>query len=202
MNHDRLNNESWFIFLNYKNNWSSLFFAWDKDNIINQEEIESVKFPMLRSEPWNYSFNPHTYERCDFRFKFSCPTICVSIHTPTRGVTLINGLPTSIWLSFNPHTYERCDHLHHQKGYHYLCFNPHTYERCDFQFNEVAWDSYCFNPHTYERCDLQVCCYCNYLSVSIHTPTRGVTSSSSIKRRCPGSFNPHTYERCDAEQLL
>ena len=33
--------------------------------------------------------------------------------------------------------------------------------------------------------------------VSIHTPTKGVTSESYLKTLGPWSFNPHTHEGCD-----
>ena len=80
----------------------------------------------------NFSFNPHTYMRCD------------------KQMQDLSGWDNG----FNPHTYMRCDamrsykvtlgvkfqstHLHEVwlvpfiiNGFP-LCFNPHTYMRCDF----------------------------------------------------------------------
>ena len=34
-------------------------------------------------------------------------------------------------------------------------------------------------------------------TVSIHTPTKGVTYSPRLASRCARSFNPHTHEGCD-----
>ena len=38
--------------------------------------------------------------------------------------------------------------------------------------------------------------------VSIHTPTKGVTSESYLKTLGPWSFNPHTHEGCDSSAVI
>ena len=79
--------------------------------------------------------------------------------------------------------------------------------------------STCFNPHTHEGCDLCTQWYRPYFDVSIHTPTKGVTTvfdlsvgltefQSTHPRRVWLSvslisilflcFNPHTHEGCDS----
>ena len=54
-------------------------------------------------------------------------------------------------------------------------FNPHTYMRCDSKKDWRRVSFPCFNPHTYMRCDSSVTGIFRHLSVSIHTPTWGVT---------------------------
>ena len=98
------------------------------------------------------------------------------------------------------------------------CFNPHTYMRCD-RMPSFRWHLHiCFNPHTYMRCDRAGNSLTTWLTVSIHTPTWGVTISSwtiSVGKEFQSthlhevwrqrslhipptiSFNPHTYMRCD-----
>ena len=56
-------------------------------------------------------FNPHTHEGCDFAYRaiFSCAL--VSIHTPTKGVTVkIFGLPVSLPVSIHTPTKGVTDH--------------------------------------------------------------------------------------------
>ena len=101
-----------------------------------------------------FSFNPHTYMRCD----------PIDLH--------IRRIRTS----FNPHTYMRCDQLKRLLDVERLSFNPHTYMRCDQRrwtnwFARIRFQSthlhevwprlqdikikiyLCFNPHTSMRCD-------------------------------------------------
>ena len=82
----------------------------------------------------------------------------VSIHTPTKGVTLADEegriLP--------------------------YCFNPHTHEGCDTTFVEHSSDYFSFNPHTHEGGDVIDNQSMQLSGVSIHTPTKGVTAC------CPG----------------
>ena len=122
----------------------------------------------------------------------------VSIHTPTKGVTLLRWQlvkwllfqsthPRRVWLynlSAIQRSFEVSIHTP-TKGVTYvgmvnMCyatsFNPHTHEGCD----PDGWSywcsaSNCFNPHTHEGCDntLQQ----RYISMK--------------------SFNPHTHEGCD-----
>ena len=77
----------------------------------------------------------------------------VSIHTPTKGVTNNSGGLCVINYSFNPHTHEGCD--------------------LDSQISLKGMSS--FNPHTHEGCDALVATAQMDDTVSIHTPTKGVT---------------------------
>ena len=86
----------------------------------------------------------------------------------------------------------------------FVCFNPHTHAGCDltsagawsyqsmFQSTHPrrVWHSssapdtgvQCFNPHTHAGCDCVISRHCQTMSVSIHTPTQGVTCV--ISRHC------------------
>ncbi len=80
--------------------------------------------------------------------------ITISIHTPTRGVTSENesGRP-------NPFTN----------------FNPHSHKGSDF--NGCVLISHCeyFNPHSHKGSDDITFTAYAHITISIHTPTRGVT---------------------------
>ena len=54
-----------------------------------------------------------------------------------------------------------------------------------------------FNPHTHEGCDAKLRPVTQDFSVSIHTPTKGVTHITVRKVKGIASFNPHTHEGCD-----
>ena len=109
-----------------------------------------LNFYILRACFW--SFNPHTYMRCDVcRFK-SKSLPCVSIHTPTWGVTNAN-----------------------RKFRHFIAVSIHTPTWGVTLRSKLIPINISFNPHTYMRCDTssKICYY--VVSVSIHTPTWGVT---------------------------
>ena len=54
-------------------------------------------------------------------------------------------------------------------------FNPHTHEGCDLVLVLVVCTMIGFNPHTHEGCDRKYSASRSLPSVSIHTPTKGVT---------------------------
>ena len=62
-------------------------------------------------------------------------------------------------------------------------FNPHTHEGCDFSPGCTIAQGEGFNPHTHEGCDQSCEITTPVVSVSIHTPTKGVTDWYS---------NPHS----------
>ena len=149
-----------------------------------------------------FSFNPHTYMRCD----------------------ILDSHCERIRLSFNPHTYMRCDatnlncsigqvqfqstHLHevwrqHGKASRYMqSFNPHTYMRCDLYVDVSPTICSCFNPHTYMRCDFlcwfkKIC-----IKVSIHTPTWGVTQIVEITESKVEFQSTHLHEVWHRSSIL
>ena len=121
------------------------------------------------------SFNPHTHEGCDNQQIQPFRTKSVSIHTPTKGVTHSCSVIIFILRRFNPHTHEGCDAA-------YLAVIP--------SIN-------CFNPHTHEGCDVLQNAEWAYNTVSIHTPTKGVTPFALPLQGVRLCFNPHTHEGCD-----
>ena len=145
-------------------------------------------------------FNPHTYMRCDtFRFH-SCLFRCVSIHTPTWGVTSV------VWPNILNSTFQST-HLHE------------VWRRSKTTIMAI----HCFNPHTYMRCDSGLTPLDHIVLVSIHTPTWGVTVECGhcfecrkfqsthlhevwprVTFRVPRAqrFNPHTYMRCDRNSTV
>ena len=120
-------------------------------------------------------FNPHTHEGCDTVKSRTRKKKKVSIHTPTKGVTLFPTSVGRLGYSFNPHTHEGCDRRSLPSPRGTSCFNPHTHEGCDFNQIIVWIMTKSFNPHTHEGCDT----LCHYTQASV------------------SSFNPHTHEGCD-----
>ena len=161
-----------------------------------------VPFRML----WNLliSFNPHTYMRCDFWFDFVFPKIqCVSIHTPTWGVTercfVIKlsravSIHTPTWgvtkliitiihiLKF------QSTHLHEVWQLLTICAtaqvkfqSTHLHEVWRLVFHLLPPLFVSIHTPTWgvTACFLHICC-CFF--VSIHTPTWGVTLMHLLDR--------------------
>ena len=106
-----------------------------------------------QAENYINSFNPHTYMRCDLGDVESSNILCVSIHTPTWGVTrhLKRKLTEKLFQSTHLH---EVWHVVPLQGDLLRSFNPHTYMRCDIKNSQITRDISGFNPHTYMRCDL------------------------------------------------
>ena len=77
----------------------------------NPHTHEGCDSILISFAPSSGSFNPHTHEGCDL---FATPPTAlfnaVSIHTPTKGVTVATS-QYSIMACFNPHTHEGCDSI-------------------------------------------------------------------------------------------
>ena len=108
--------------------------------------------------------------------------LAVSIHTPTKGVTSISLTNISFLKSFNPHTHEGCDLVRFAWASRSISFNPHTHEGCDKICCCNISITFCFNPHTHEGCDQRVIGFQNRYLVSIHTPTKGVTTEEAFDK--------------------
>ena len=100
----------------------------------------------------------------------------VSIHTPTKGVTVCLPIFQSVLLGFNPHTHEGCD-IQARWVRAQRAVSIHTPTK----------------GVTY-RLRKQGC----IIYVSIHTPTKGVTFALRCKHKQSDCFNPHTHEGCDS----
>ena len=66
-----------------------------------------------------------------------------------------------------------------------------------FKWAQKIKSVFCFIPHTHEGCDLDILTLFSGCPVSIHTPTKGVTSPPFRSEEVIFSFNPHTHEGCD-----
>ena len=120
-----------------------------------------------------HCFNPHTHAGCDNVHNVSGASFPVSIHTPTQGVTFLYI----------------CNVFR-------ICFNPHTHAGCDNPLPRLTRVHNRFNPHTHAGCDYCKDNKCKIISVSIHTPTQGVTQAE-VWKVWHRSFNPHTHAGCD-----
>ena len=103
----------------------------------------------------------------------------VSINTPTKGVTLIfssicmrsefqSTHPRRVWL-----------------GQTLLCIQLHLFQsthprRVWHSVAQYRSQQLCFNPHTHEGCDRNDEPISGVHQVSIHTPTKGVTSAACL----------------------
>ena len=144
-------------------------------------------------------FNPHTHEGCDILLLEDTERKAVSIHTPTKGVTGVKVPLRYSWFRFNPHTHEGCDlqpFICNIIGMLFQSTHPRRVWQTDaakmsswatFQSTHPrrVWPRLCsrkahryrsFNPHTHEGCDGYVCPCIDDQFVSIHTPTKGVTT--------------------------
>ena len=121
-------------------------------------------------------------------------------------------------MSFNPHTHAGCDYLLLKYLYYCQSFNPHTHAGCDRNAPLRTPPTVGFNPHTHAGCDKGFTLQLFRRTVSIHTPTQGVTHPDrrrfqsvyvSIHTPTQGvtriiwisiyliCFNPHTHAGCD-----
>ena len=160
---------------------------------------KGVTFRRSKSSFVAIRFNPHTHEGCDsyggnigianLKFQSTHPrrvwlcvpytlifAINVSIHTPTKGVTilLIHPLAVILFQSTHPRRVWQPCQLHRGaaccvfqsthprrvwlskcfKTVCNRCFNPHTHEGCDISPFSWIFHTLCFNPHTHEGCDI------------------------------------------------
>ena len=166
-------------------------------------------------------FNPHSHEGSDvpslfsdkyippfqstlprrewlLHFSHSLLLTSISIHTPTKGVTLVGNQSNSERLHFNPHSHEGSDRdsvwlersqnwisIHTptkgvttsggSRAYLKCHFNPHSHEGSDAYGIMPVGENDNFNPHSHEGSD------------------RWSASGSSWKH----NFNPHSHEGSD-----
>ena len=73
----------------------------------------------------------------------------------------------------------------------------YTHAGCDYGCLYTYSPRHCFNPHTHAGCDYCKDNKCKIISVSIHTPTQGVTLPSGLINPHRTRFNPHTHAGCD-----
>ena len=105
--------------------------------------------------------------------------ICISIHTPARGVTEA-----------------------YQKGGLFIgYFNPHSRKGSDTMGVTSTDTSWYFNPHSHKGSDRGKLVRMVDDVISIHTPTRGVTKARGHRMDSSYNFNPHSHKGSDDEML-
>ena len=122
----------------------------------------------------------------------------VSIHTPTKGVTISCRLLVRLTACFNPHTHEGCDFgfCYHKHGtFGFQSTHPRRVWR-KLESQNVVNNSVSIHTPTKGVTHL-FCLHVRVSDVSIHTPTKGVTNEALWQDLPRGSFNPHTHEGCD-----
>ena len=100
----------------------------------------------------------------------------ISIHTPAKGVTCFVCWFFFTDNNFNPHSREGSDVLRYKRPPYQRYFNPHSREGSDRL------------PNVSDN---------GYISISIHTPAKGVTYSPLHHPNLWQNFNPHSREGSD-----
>ena len=143
----------------------------------------------------NFYFNPHSRTGSDDQGVIQDPATGISIHTPARGVTLIDHLDTAVFF-ISIHTPAR-GVTHGSKGsvvadYY---FNPHSRTGSDGLDMACQCSYENFNPHSRTGSDSVIDMIPLYLSISIHTPARGVTPSITTSYSGSIQISIHTPAR-------
>ena len=100
------------------------------------------------------NFNPHSHAGSDIRWlTLALLPPCISIHTPTQGVTDILTSTAIIGKNFNPHSHAGSD--------------------ISSRFTDSI--IFYFNPHSHAGSDAAPPAFSVPYAISIHTPTQGVT---------------------------
>ena len=123
----------------------------------------------------------------------------VSIHTPTKGVTAEDWYHRPYIHCFNPHTHEGCDCSHHFRPRSATLFQS-THPRRVWPWNQKkSLLAKGVSIHTPTKGVTYVARrFFATKGVSIHTPTKGVTDVAKGGFDEIKSFNPHTHEGCDS----
>ena len=80
----------------------------------------------------------------------------ISIHTPTRGVTVRIRNGTAIIFYFNPHSHKGSDKSGISVCDSVTYFNPHSHKGSDANFPRRVLITFNFNPHSHKGSD-RVC---------------------------------------------
>ena len=82
--------------------------------------------------------------------------------------------------NFNPRSHERSDHITQSFVFRFFNFNPRSHERSDHNGGRLLVNYLYFNPRSHERSDDGGYSKPKDTSISIHAPTRGATSTTSV----------------------
>ena len=147
-------------------------------------------------------FNPHTHEGCDQQYGYDIVDNDVSIHTPTKGVTLgALHIVQSLW-RFNPHTHEGCDTIHTIMMLEATSFNPHTHEGCDSLARPFFSRYFLFQSTHPRRVWRLFGCWYDSTDKFQSTHPRRVWRIFAKLCKYVCCFNPHTHEGCDMIAFL
>ena len=146
-------NQSTFQSTHPRRVWPNLATEISKADMFQSTHPRRVwPYKIIQRCKWN-SFNPHTHAGCDNVDLMCMNSQCVSIHTPTQGVT-----PFQIYIEPQ------------------LRFQSTHPRRVWLRTAIISNSMTGFNPHTHAGCDLSSTKLFSSLIVSIHTPTQGVTN--------------------------
>ena len=120
--------------------------------------------------------------------------ICISIHTPARGVTEAYQKGGLFIGYFNPHSRKGSDTMGVTSTDTSWYFNPHSHKGSDRGTVRGCYPKNNFNPHSHKGSDQPSSSIQQALSISIHTPTRGVTITIDNKL-LSGNISIHTPTR-------
>ena len=125
--------------------------------------------------------------------------LCLSIHTPARGVTCNRPDNPRLGKTFNPHSRKGSDSCCRFPCSFRWSFNPHSRKGSDKERREAAGLSQELSIHTPARgvtpSTSSLCSPTEQLS--IHTPARGVTATYTPRAASIPAFNPHSRKGSD-----
>ncbi len=147
------------------------------------------------------NFNPHSHAGSDRILPHRQICAFISIHTPTQGVTgsrqSIRGNPSH----FNPHSHAGSD-LHRRKHrMRQIHFNPHSHAGSDMMGGTMA-SVESISIHTPTQgvtLNREIAMFDS--CISIHTPTQGVTKVFSVSQIHMVHFNPHSHAGSDRRRI-
>ncbi len=120
-------------------------------------------------------FNPHSHEGSDDAVYTVDGCICISIHTPTKGVTRLNELFCK-FIRISIHTPTKgvtAEAMASKKTAGISIHTPTKGVTTTFDINNAIKGD--FNPHSHEGSDDFRNSKTSCTVISIHTPTKGVT---------------------------
>ena len=149
----------------------------------------------------DYNFNPHSHAGSDVGiFLVLQQIVGISIHTPTQGVTGRHDRRVEGARHFNPHSHAGSDPSCIPPARRRWHFNPHSHAGSDCGNCTSRKKPHYFNPHSHAGSDAaEVCGMDRRISISIHTPTQGVTPEGAAAGGCRKDFNPHSHAGSDKQ---
>ena len=156
---------------------------------------------MLDNGNVGLNFNPHSHEGSDQMTTILKNKIEISIHTPTRGATIVSCSLPANGINFNPHSRVGSDRIAVKSCRRTEKFQS-TLPRGERLFNtdmvKAILDA--FNPHSRVGSDTLWLLQYSICAISIHTPTRGATFYCDTFQSYDFDFNPHSHEGSDHHQ--